>query len=116
MVQCHLRDLEALFNGVIRAWARARVVGTRVIGLADGTDLETTARSQGCGQAPRQRRIEEKWGRGQEIEVTVYGWKLIVLIDARTKLPVAATVVPIPEPETLALRALVTQAGIHLAG
>jgi hypothetical protein len=52
----------------------------------------------------------------QEIEVTVYGWKLIVLIDARTKLPLAAKVVPIQEHETLSLRALVTQARINLAG
>lgn len=116
MVQCNLRDLEALFNGVIRALAKAGVFGKRVTGIADGTDLETTERYQDCGQATRQRRIEDKWGRVQEIEVTVYGWKLIVLIDARTKLPLAAKVVPIQEHETLSLRALVTQARINLAG
>lgn len=116
LVQGHWRDLEALFNGVIRALAKAGVFGKRVTGMADGTDLETTERSQGYGQTTRQRRIEEKWGRVQEIEVTVYGWKLIVLIDARTKLPLAAKVVPIQEHETLSLRALVTQARINLAG
>jgi hypothetical protein len=116
MVQCNLRDLEALFNGVIRALAKVGVFGKRVTGIADGTDLETTKSYQGCGQATRQRRIEDKGGRVQEIEVTVYGWKLIVLIDARTKLPLAATVVPIQEHETLSLRALVTQARINLAG
>ena len=116
MVQCHLRDLEALFNGVIRALAKAGVFGKRVTGMANGTDLETTARYQGSGQAARQRRIEDTWGRVQEIEVIVYGWKLIVLIDARPKLPLAAQVVPIQEHETLALRALVTQARSNLAG
>jgi Transposase DDE domain len=116
IVQCNLRDLVALFNGVIRALAKAGVFGKRVTGIADGTDLETTERYQGCGQATRQRRIEDKWGRVQEIAVTVYGWKLIVLIDARTKLPLAAKVVPIQEHETLSLRALVTQARINLAG
>jgi hypothetical protein len=44
------------------------------------------------------------------------GWKLIVLIDARTKLPVAAKVVPIHVHETLLLRALVVQAQTNLAG
>ena len=116
MVQCNLRDLAALFNGVIRALAKTGVFGKRVTGIADGTDLETTERYQGCGHATRQRRIEDKWGRMQAIDVTVYGWKLIVLIDARTKLPLAATVVPIQEHETLSLRALVTQARINLAG
>jgi hypothetical protein len=116
MVPCHWRDLEALFNEVIRALAKAGGFDQRVTGIADGTDLETTARYQGGGQATRQRRIEAKWGRVQEIEVTVYGWKRIVLIDARTKLPLAATVVPIQAHETLSLRALVTQVRINLAG
>jgi hypothetical protein len=44
------------------------------------------------------------------------GWKLIVLIDAWTKIPLAATVVPIQEHETLSLRALITQARTNLAG
>jgi hypothetical protein len=52
----------------------------------------------------------------QEIEVTAYGGKRIVRIEARTKVPLAATVVPIQEHETLSLRALVTQARTHLAG
>jgi hypothetical protein len=39
-----------------------------------------------------------------------------VLIEANTKIPMAATVVPIQEHETLSLRALVTQARTNLAG
>jgi hypothetical protein len=50
-----------------------------------------------------------------EIEVTVYGFKLIVLIDVRTKIPLAARVVPIQEHAVLSRRALVTQARTHLA-
>jgi hypothetical protein len=51
-----------------------------------------------------------------EIEVTVDGWKLMVLIEARTKLPLAATVVPIQEYETLSLRDQGPQARTNLAG
>jgi Transposase DDE domain len=40
----------------------------------------------------------------------------MILIDARTKIPLAAQVVPIQEHETLSLRALVTQARTNLAG
>jgi len=43
--------------------------------------------------------------------VTLYGWNLIVLIDTRTKIPLAVKVVKINEHDTLWLRALVTQAG-----
>jgi hypothetical protein len=90
--------------------------GARVTGIVDATDLETTAQYDGCGQVTRKRKITDKHGNVHEIEVTVYGFKLIVVIDARTKIPLAAQVVPIQEHETLSLRALVTQARTNLAG
>jgi len=58
----------------------------------------------------------DKHGKVREIEVTVYGWKPIGLIDALTKIPLAVRVVPINEHEVLSMRALVTQVRTHLAG
>jgi hypothetical protein len=43
VVQLNLRDLETLFNSVIRALAQAQVFAAQVTGIADATDLETTA-------------------------------------------------------------------------
>ena len=51
-----------------------------------------------------------------EIEVTVYGWKVLLLIDARTKIPLAVKVGQIDEHETHWTLALVTQARANLAG
>jgi Transposase DDE domain len=116
IVKLNLHDLEALFNGVIRALAKAGVFPAKLTGIVDATDLETTAQYQGRGQVTRKRKITDKRGKVQEIEVTVYDFKLIVLIEARTKIPLAAQVVPIQEHETLSLRALVTQARTNLAG
>jgi hypothetical protein len=116
LVPCNLRDLEALFNRVSRALAKAGVVGTRVTGLADGTDLETTARDQGCGQATRQRRVEDKRGKVHAIEGTVYGWKALLLSEAVTTMPLAVKVVQLQEHEALWARALVPQARAHVAG
>jgi Transposase DDE domain len=116
IVKLNLRDLEAMFNHVIRALAQAGVFAAKVTGIVDATDLETTAAYEGCGQVTRQRRITDKRGKAREIEVTVYGWKLMVLIEAGTKIPVAATVVPSQEHETLSWRALVTQARTNLSG
>jgi hypothetical protein len=116
IVKLNLRDLEALFNDIIRALAKTRVFAAKLTGIIDATDLETTAQYKGCGQTTRKRRLTDKRGKVQEIEVTVYGWKLIVLIEARTKIPLAAKVVPIQEHETLSLRALVMQARTNLAG
>jgi hypothetical protein len=116
IVKLNLRHLEAWFNGVIRALATAGVFGVQVTGIVDATDLETTAQYEGCGQVTRTRKITDKRGKVHAIEVTVYGWKLIVLIETRTKIPLAAKVVPIQTHETLSLRALVTQARTNLAG
>jgi hypothetical protein len=116
IVKWNLRDLEAVFNGVIRALAKAGVFGKRVTGIADGTDLETTARYAGCGQATRKRRIKDTRGEVHEIEVTVYGWKVLLLIDAVTKIPLTVKVVQIQVHEALWTRALVTQARANLAG
>ncbi len=115
MVKLNLRDLEVLFNGAIRALAKTGIFGAKGTGIADGTDLETTERSTGCGQVTRKVRIEDKRGQRHEIEVTVYGWKLLLLIDAATTIPLAAKVVKIHEHEALWTRALVTQARTNLA-
>jgi hypothetical protein len=116
IVKLNLRDLESLFNGAIHALAKAGVFDKQVTGIADGTDLETTACYRGCGQVTRMVRIEDKQGRMHEIEVTVYGWKVLLLIDAATKIPLAVKVGKIHEQEVLWTRALVTQARLNLAG
>jgi Transposase DDE domain len=116
IVQLNLRDLEAWSNGTMRALATAGIFGAEATGLVAATDLETMAAYEGRGQATRTRKITDKHGNVHEIEVTVYGWKPIVLIDAITKIPLAIKVVPIHEHEVLSMRALVTQARTNLAG
>src|SRR5499433_3035989 len=69
IVKLNVHDLEALFNGVIRALATAGVLAAKVTGLVEATDLETTAQYEGCGQVTRQRKITDKRGHVQEIEV-----------------------------------------------
>jgi hypothetical protein len=90
------------------------VFNKKVTGIADGTDLETTERYRGCGQVTRKVHIEDKQGRMHEIEVTVYGWKVFLLIDAATKIPLAVKVGKIHEHEALWTRALTTQARLNL--
>src|SRR5215831_2311766 len=115
IVKLSLTAMEAFLNGVVQDLAKAGVFVRQVTGILEGTDLETTARYEGCGQVTRKRKIMDQRGKVREIEVTVSGWKLMVLIEARTKIPLAAKVVPIQAHETLSLRALVTQARTNLA-
>jgi hypothetical protein len=116
IVKLNRRDLATLFNGGIRALAKAGMFAAKVTGILDATDPETTAQYEGWGQGTRTRQITDKRGKEHEIAVTVYGWRLIVLLEAGTKIPMAATVVPSQEHETLSLRALVTPARTTLAG
>jgi hypothetical protein len=116
IVKLNMRALEALCNGVIRALAKAGVLAAKVTSIVEATDLETTAQYEGCGHVTRKRKITDKRGNVHELAVTVSGGQLIVVIDARTTIPLAATVVPIQEHATLSWRALVTQARTNLAG
>jgi hypothetical protein len=87
-----------------------------VTGLAEGPDRETSARSQGCGPAPRQRRLEDTRGQGHASAVTGYGWQGLLRIDAVTPMPRAVTVGPSQAHAARCTRALVTPARAHGAG
>jgi hypothetical protein len=50
------------------------------------------------------------------IEVSVYGWKGFLVIDAATEIPLPVKVAPMDEHATQWTRALVTQARANLAG
>jgi hypothetical protein len=116
IVKLNLRDLACVFNGAIRALAEAGIFSQQGTGIADGTDLETTERYHAGGQATRTVRLADKHGQMHAIAVTVYGWQVLLLIDAVTKMPLAVTGGPIQEHETHWTRALVTQARANLAG
>ena len=110
-----LAVLEARFNGVVHDRAQAKVLARQVTGLVDGTDWETTARYEGCGQATRKRQITDKRGKVREIEVTLYGWKRLVMIEVRTNIPPAAKVVQLQDHEASLTREWVTPAQVNLA-
>jgi len=116
IVKLKVEALEQFMNQVVQALAKAGVLGKKVTGILDGTDLETTQKYAGCGQVTRQKRVLDKQGRVQVMEVTVYGWKLVVLIDAQSKIPLAAKVVQIQVHEVNLLRELVQQAQKNLLG
>ena len=101
---------------MIRALAQAGLLQAQVTGIGDGTALETTAPYAGGGQVTRPRKRTDTPGQGRTIAVTVYGGNALVLIEARTKLPLAVTVVTIQAHAGRSRRALVSQARTHRAG
>jgi hypothetical protein len=92
LVTWHVRDLEGMCHGAMRALAKAGVVGAKVTDMLDGTDLETTGRYRGRGQLTRPVRIEETRGQGHALAGTVDGWNVRLRIDAVTKMLMAVKV------------------------
>jgi hypothetical protein len=88
-VKWQLRDLQGVCNGAIRTLAKAGIFGAKVTGMMDGTNLEAIERYSGCGQMTRPVRIEDTRGQGHAIEVTIYDWKVLLMIDAVTKMSLA---------------------------
>jgi hypothetical protein len=114
IVKLSLEAMAAFLNGVVHDLAQAKVFAQQVTGIVDGTDLETTARYEGCGQATCKRKITDKRGKVHEIEVTVYGWKRLMMIEVRTTIPLAAKVVQLQDHEASFTRELVSQAQTNL--
>ena len=81
----------------------------------DGSKLRTTEKYSGRGCLKVEREVKEK-GTKRLVKVVeyVYGWKVLVLIEVQTRLPLAMKVVPIQAYEGQYLLPLVKQAQANL--
>src|SRR2546427_6355399 len=104
-------DLVAQLVGVVGSWL---LDGERTAAL-DGSKLETPKTYEGCGKLKQTRSVKIK---GQKERMTeeyyLYGWKVLVLIDVQTRLPLAVKVVKIQEYEGRWLVPLLEQAQRNL--
>src|SRR5947209_16735336 len=109
-------EMEELFNQMVQLLVRWGLLsGERLVAL-DGSRLPTPQSYEGCGKIKQTRKVKVK---GQKEPVTqeyyVYGWKVLVLIDVQTRLPVAMKLVKIQEYEGSWLIPLLEQAQRNLA-
>jgi Transposase DDE domain len=108
-------EMEALFNQMVHLLVRWGLLsGERLVAL-DGSKLPTAQSYAGCGKLKQTRQVKVK---GQQEPATeeyyVYGWKVLVLIDVQTRLPLAMKLVPIQEYEGQWLVPLLEQAQRNL--
>jgi hypothetical protein len=108
-------QLESLFNQMVQCLVRWGLLdGERLVAL-DGSKLPTPKSYAGCGTLKQTRSVKVK---GQKERVTeeyyMYGWKVLVLIDVPTRLPLAIKVVTIQEYEGRWLVPLLKQAQANL--
>jgi len=86
-VQWKVWDRDAVCNGSMRGLTHAKVFGARVMDIVDGTDVETSERDTVGGHVTCTVRSEDKRGRMQEIGVTIYGWNVLLVLEAAPKIP-----------------------------
>jgi Transposase DDE domain len=108
-------QLENFFNAVVRALVAFGVLRGEVTVALDGSKLPTTKKYTGRGCLKVEREVKEK-GTKRLVKVVeyVYGWKVLVLIEVQTRLPLAIKVVPIQAYEGQYLLPLVEQAQANL--
>lgn len=88
-------ELERLFNGTIHCLAAFGVFMAEVMVAVDGTPVVTPASYLGCGCQRKQRLRRNRAGvEVKEVEI-VFGWRLIVLVDLVTLIPLALKIVRI---------------------
>ena len=108
--------LEELFNRAVRCLAAQGVFRKEVTVALDPTDIETRKGFEGAGSVARKKKPGKRHGRPITVEVTVWGFRLIAVMDTATRIPVAAKMVQIQENGIKHWKELVTQAQKNLEG
>ena len=107
--------MERLFNEMVRCVVQWGLLDGERIAALDGSKLPTPETYEGRGKLKETRSVKVK---GQKEPATeeyfVYGWKVLVLIDVHTRLPLAMKVVKIQEYEGRWLVPLLEQAERNL--
>lgn len=109
------KEVDFILEEAVRVLVKDKLVRGKTY-ILDATDLPTTKRFRGCGM---KRVVKKVRGRGgQEVEVVeyVYGYKLLVLMEARHKLVVAVRMVKINEHEKRFTKRLVREAQERTGG
>src|SRR6266853_6178580 len=108
-------QMERLFNQMVQCVVGCRLRDREHIVARDGSKLGTPATYEGCGKLKQTRRVKVKGQKERAIEeYYVYGWKVLVLIDVHTRLPLAMKVVQIEAYEGRWLVPLLKQAQRNL--
>ena len=83
--------LERFFNGVIRILAAHSFFPKRVHALLDASEIQTTENCEGCGKVRKEKAPELRLrkGRIRKVAEVVFGFKIWVVWDANSKLPLA---------------------------
>lgn len=108
-------EMEQLFNTMVQLLVRRGLFAGALLVALDGSKVPTPESYEGCGKIKQTRKVK---GKGQKEPVTeeyyLYGWKVLVLIEVQTRLPLAMKLVSIQDYEGKWLVPLLEQAQQNL--
>ena len=108
-------EMERLFNRMVQLLARRGLFSGKLVVALDGSKLPTPRSYQGCGKLKQTRSVKVK---GQTEAATeeyyVSGWKVLLLLEVQTRLPLAMKLITIQEYEGKWLVPLLEQAQHNL--
>jgi len=88
---CVAPALERFFNGIVKLLADASFFPKSVHALLDASEIQSTQACEGCGKVRKEKApaLRLRKGRIRKVMETVFGFKLWVVWDANSKLPMA---------------------------
>jgi hypothetical protein len=108
-------EMEQRFNTMVQLLVRRGLFAGALLVALDGSKVPTPESYEGCGKIKQTRKVK---GKGQKEPVTeeyyLYGWKVLVLIEVQTRLPLAMKLVSIQDYEGKWLVPLLEQAQQNL--
>jgi hypothetical protein len=104
--------LERLFNGVVQILAARGFFPKKVHALLDSSDIESTELCEGCGKVTKEKapELRRRKKRIRKVLETVFGFKIWVVWDPASRLPLAMRFALIQAPDIEMAREVVEQA------
>lgn len=83
--------LERLFNGVVATLAQHSFFAKQVHAVLDASEIESTQLCEGCGKVTKEKapELRRRKGRIRKVLETVFGFKIWVVWDPNSRLPIA---------------------------
>lgn len=102
------------FDGCVAALAAFGVFAEEITVAVDGSKIETTEKYQGRGRLRVEKRKRDEEGKWVTLVEYLFGWKIVVSMDTRTRIPLALEVLKIEAYEGEWLVPLVERARSNL--
>ena len=118
MVAIAGNTLERVFNKIISVLAAKSFFPRKIDALLDASDLESTERCEGRGKVTKEKapELRRRKGRVKKVKVTVFGFKIWVVWDPNSGLPIAMRFSTIEAADITLAKEVIAQAITNLGG